>query len=117
MPPLADVVAYLDRLLATADTGDAAPGRAVLDAATGRVVVALGGGDVLAVTPGAMRFVHPDTARGERLWVSTVDLRTGRSSPVGSVERASRACDAVGVHLACAVAGGPFTVWRLPGGD
>ncbi len=105
-----------DRLVASADVGNAqqAPWR-LLDAATGRVVGDLGVGNPLAARAGGpQRFVHLDTARPQRVWVSTVDLRTGRSSVVGSIDRVTTSCDPVGAHITCAVIGGPLTVWRLP---
>ncbi len=105
-----------DRLVASAGAGNArqAPWR-LLDAATGRVVGDLGVGKPLTDRAGGpQRFVHPDTARPQRVWVSSVDLPTGRSSVLGSIDRVTTSCDAVGAHITCAVLGGPLTVWRLP---
>jgi hypothetical protein len=105
-----------DRLVATADVGNGRQSPwTLLDAATGAVVTELGVGDLLQPADGGgLRFVHPDTVSPQRAWVSTIDLRAGGSSLVGPIDRVTAACDAVGVHLACAVIGGPLTVWRLP---
>jgi outer membrane protein assembly factor BamB len=109
-----------DRLIATASAPDGPPRAvAMLDTATGRTVAELPADEPVheGTGPhrGMLRTVHPDTARAGRAWIGGVDLRTGRSSVIGSIDRPARGCTAAGRLLACTGPGGPLTVWRLPG--
>jgi outer membrane protein assembly factor BamB len=108
-----------DRLIATTDVGDGQPAPwALLDAPTGHVVAEFGAGDPLGSPvgdPAVQRFVHPDSVQPQRIWLNSVDLRTGRTELAGSIDRVSPGCDVAGRHIACALIGGPLTVWRLPG--
>jgi outer membrane protein assembly factor BamB len=109
-----------DRLIATTGVGNGTQSPwTLLDASSGRVITDLGVGNPLGNgaegVRGTLRFVHMDTARPELAWVSTIDLRTGRSSIEGSVDQVTPVCDVAGRHLACTIIGGPLAVWRLPG--
>jgi outer membrane protein assembly factor BamB len=106
-----------DRLAALGATGGGPPQWSVLDAATGRVVGALGGGDFVGsdTDDGERRFVHTDSSRPGRVWVQQIDLADGSSSVLGSIDGVTASCDGGGTHMICAIGGGPLTVWRLPG--
>jgi outer membrane protein assembly factor BamB len=105
-----------DRLAALSVAADGPPRWSLLDAATGRVVTALGGGDFVGSGPGdgGRRFVHADSRRPGRVWVQAIDVTDGSSSVVGSIDQVTASCDGGGLHLICAVGDGPLTVWRLP---
>jgi outer membrane protein assembly factor BamB len=103
-----------DRLLAVGATDDGPPRRTLLDAATGRVVATLAAGEPVDDGVGG-RFVHADSVRPGQVWVRSVDLASGASSVVGSIDRVTTACDGGGAHLICAIPDGPLIVWRLPG--
>lgn len=117
-----------DRLIASTATTTTITGAgdgtqsswALLDATTGRIITDLGVGGPLTNgvedVHGIQRFVHMDTARPQRAWVSTVDLRTGRSTIEGSIDDlVTPVCDAAGRNIVCPIIGGPLAVWRLPG--
>jgi outer membrane protein assembly factor BamB len=101
------------RLIATT-VGGGHPPRSLIDATTGATIAPLHVDSPLgAAAGGVQRFLHLDDARAQQAWISAVDLATGRSTLIGSIDQVT-ACEAAGGNLACPVTGGLLAVWRLP---
>jgi outer membrane protein assembly factor BamB len=103
-------VAGLNRVLA--DSGD--PGRsALIDAATGTVVVSLGAGTAVrdAVRSVPAYYLRPVARDGRRVAAGRIDLATGGLQPRGIVEAVGpQGCTAVADTLICGTKDGRLTV-------